>query len=271
MMTVHRVLLSLTAASLLVAGCASSDPGSTTSPQNTASATSASASASAATAADQADLRGTVVFAAASLHAAYEKIAADAGVSFSFDGSSGLVDQLAGGAPADVFASADKRNMDKAVDQGLIDGEPTMFATNYLVLATPADNAAGVKGLDESLDKAKLVVCAEEVPCGGATKRLAEAVGVQLSPVSEESNVTSVLSKVTSGEADAGLVYLTDATGAGDAVQIIKIPEAEADPNTYWIAPVKGGDAAKAQAFIDLVMGDGQAVLADYGFGTPTN
>ena len=215
---------------------------------------------------DDAEISATV-FAAASLSASFEEIAADTDVNFSFDGSSGLVDQIAGGAPADVFASADQRNMDNAVEQGLIAGEPTMFATNYLVLVTPAGNPAGVTGMDASLDDAKLVVCAPEVPCGGATERLAETLGLTLSPVSEETSVTNVLGKITSGEGDVGLVYLTDATGAGDAVEIIGIPEAEGDPNTYWIAAVEGGDTEQAQAFIDLIM-DSQDVLAGYGFGS---
>ena len=256
-----RRVLALTSALLLLAGCAStpSAPRESDSPAppNTSEA--------------PAPLQGTVVFAAASLHAVFEDIADGAGVKFSFDGSSGLVDQLAGGAPADVFASADKRNMDKAVKQGLIDGEPTMFATNTLVLVTPPDNPAGVTGLDHSLDGAKLVVCASEVPCGGATNRLAEAVGVKLKPVSEETSVTNVLGKVTAGEADAGLVYATDATGAGDKVHTIDIPEAKQDPNTYWIAAVRGGDRAKARAFIERVTGEGQQALKDYGFGPPAS
>ena len=239
------------ASALLLSGCAST----LASPEESDSA---------------APLEGTVVFAAASLHAAFEDIADGADVRSSFDGSSGLVDQIAGGAPADVFASADKRNMDKAVEKELIDGEPTMFATNTLVLVTPPDNPAGVTGLDESLDGAKLVVCASDVPCGGATNRLAEAVGVSLKPVSEETSVTNVLGKVTAGEADAGLVYATDATGAGDKVHTIDVPEAKNDPNTYWIAAVRGGNSAKARAFIEQVTGDGQQTLSDYGFGPPT-
>lgn len=245
-----RRFIALGFALLLVAGCASTP----TPPKASGS---------------PALIKGTVVFAAASLHAAFEDIADGAGVNFSFDGSSGLVDQIAGGAPADVFASADKRNMDKVVEKELIDGEPTMFATNTLVLVTPPDNPAGVTGLDDSLDGAKLVVCAADVPCGGATNRLAETVGVSLKPVSEETSVTNVLGKVTAGEADAGLVYATDATGAGDKVHTIDVPEAKNDPNTYWIAAVRGGDSAKAHAFIEHVTGDGQKTLSDYGFGPP--
>lgn len=207
----------------------------------------------------------TTVFAAASLGAAFEEVADGSDVSFSFDGSSGLVDQLAGGAPADVLATADERTMDRAVGLGLVAGEPTMFATNRLVLVTPPDNPAGITGL-ESLDGAKLVVCAPDVPCGDASARLARRAGVALHPVSEETKVTDVLGKVTAGEADAGLVYLTDARAAGDAVQLIEVPGADAETNTYWIAAVTGGDADRAREFIELVRGS-EGALERHGFG----
>lgn len=207
-----------------------------------------------------------VVFAAASLNAVFPEIAE---ATYSFDGSSGLVDQMVGGAPADVFASADKKNMDKAVEAGLIDGDPVMFATNYLVLVTPADNPAGITGFDASLDGSKLVICAADVPCGAATIKVAEAAGLTLSPVSEEAKVTDVLGKVTSGEADAGLVYATDATGAGDAVTVFEVPGAKEDPNTYWIATLKDAkNPDAAQAFVEAITGaEGQAALAGFGFG----
>ncbi|SDL21237.1 molybdate ABC transporter substrate-binding protein [Tessaracoccus oleiagri] len=208
----------------------------------------------------------TTVFAASSLTIPFEEIAEDREVSFSFDGSSGLVDQLAGGAPADVLATADQRTMDRAVELGLVEGEPTMFATNRLVLVTPPDNPAGVTGLDGSLDGAKLVVCAPEVPCGDASARLAERAGVELDPVSEETKVTDVLGKVIAGEADAGLVYFTDARGAGDEVHVIEMPEATEEPNTYWIAAVAGGDPERAAGFIRLV-GNSGPVLERHGFG----
>lgn len=232
------------------------------------------------------------VFAAASLAAAFGDIAAggdaaggDAGdggaaggdaapgsgsAVFSFGGSSGLVDQLVGGAPADVFAAADTANMDRAVAAGLIAGEPVQFATNELTLVTPPDNPAAITGLDTSLDGAKLVVCAPEVPCGRASRELAADAGIELTPVSEELSVTDVLGKVTSGEADAGLVYVTDASAAGNKVQQIEIAAAADHVNDYWIALVAGGDAEAGQAFIDQVMSAaGQKVLADYGFGAP--
>ena len=210
------------------------------------------------------------VFAAASLHESFEELAADNGadVTFSFDGSSGLVDQIAEGAPADVFASADTANMDRAVDEGLIQGEPVRFATNTLVMVVPDGNPAAVVGLDESLNGAKLVICAAEVPCGRASLALAESVGVVLDPVSEESNVTDVLGKVTSGEADAGLVYATDAMSAGDDVEVIEIPGSADHVNEYWIGVVTDGDHEAAAGFIDLVTSQpGQDLLATYGFG----
>ncbi len=209
-----------------------------------------------------------VVFAAASLEPAFTELFGD-DAQLSFDGSSGLVDQLEGGAPADVLATADQRTMDRAKDLGLIEGEPKQFAANHLVIVVPAGNPAKVTGLDASLDDAALVVCAPDVPCGAASQRLARARGVTLHPRSEETKVSDVLGKVTAGEADAGLVYLTDATKAGDAVETITVPGAEEDPNTYWIGAVHGGDADRAKAVIDKVLGDGQDVLATYGFDGP--
>lgn len=253
--------LALLAATLLLAACGqgTSEPAAS---GTTTSESSPSASA--------VDVGQVTVFAAASLNKAFPLASEGMDVDYSFDGSSGLVDQLKGGAPADVFASADKKNMDKAVEAGLIDGDPVQFATNYLVLVTPSDNPGGVTGFDSSLDGKKLVICAAEVPCGAATVKVAEAAGLTLTPVSEESSVTDVLGKVTSGEADAGIVYATDATQAGDDVATFDIPGAQDDPNTYWIAVVTNApNPTGARAFVDLIMGGGQATLGDLGFGGP--
>ncbi len=218
------------------------------------------------------------VFAAASLNQAFEDIATafavdqpDISVTFSFDASSALVDQIQGGAPADVFASADEINMDRAVEADLIEGEPSLFATNVLTIIIPKGNPAGVTGFDESLDGTKLVICADGVPCGNATRALAEELGVTLNPVSEEPKVTDVRGKVESGEADAGMVYTTDAKAAGDKVEVIAIPGADTNPNRYPIAIVKGSkNADAAKAFIDFVLSDsGRQILDSYGFGTP--
>ncbi|MGM7671356.1 molybdate ABC transporter substrate-binding protein [Microbacterium sp. A93] len=224
------------------------------------------------------------VFAAASLGAPFEELAETfeaeypgAEVEYNVAGSSTLVEQITAGAPADVFASADGHTMDRAVAASEVSGDPTAFATNMLTLITPAGNPSDLSSLqDLEHSDAKLVVCAPQVPCGAATATLAEDAGVELTPVSEEAQVTDVLGKVTSGEADAGLVYVTDAAGAGDAVDTITLEHAAAAVNTYPIAVLRGaGDhspeqAELARSFVDHVLsGHGQSVLEDHGFGPP--
>ena len=193
-------------------------------------------------------------------------------VSFSFGGSSDLVAQIQQGAPADVFASADTANMDKAVADKAVQGAPANFASNTLEIAVPPDNPAGVASLkDLARPGTKVVVCAPEVPCGAATQKVEESSGVTIKPVSEEQAVTDVLTKVESGEADAGLVYVTDVKVAGDKVKGITFPESSKAVNTYPIAALaKSGNADLAKAFVDLVTGsEGQSVLADAGFAKP--
>lgn len=218
------------------------------------------------------------VFAAASLKSAFNKIGADftaahpdTKVTFNFDGSSTLVDQLKGGASADVFASADEANMKKATDAALIAGTPTTFATNVLTLVVAPGNPKHITGLDSSLANTKLVVCANGVPCGSAFVTLEKNLGVTLKPVSEEQKVTDVLGKVTSGEADAGVVYATDAKGAGDKVATVAIPGAEKVVNRYPIGVTASAKQADAAAqFVAAVTSDaGRATLASFGFGKP--
>ena len=231
-----------------------------------------------ATGGDDEDRQQLTVFAAASLTDAFTDLAEDfertnpgVDVRLSFDGSSGLVDQIAGGAPADVFASADTRTMERAVAEGLVAGEPTPLATNVLTLITPPGNPAGITGLDESLDGARLVVCAAVVPCGNATRELAARAGFTLRPVSEESKVTDVRGKVESGEADAGIVYVTDARSAVGRVEQVPLVGADALPNIYPVAALeRATDAGLARRFVDTATGPvGRAVLAEHGFGPP--
>lgn len=216
------------------------------------------------------------VFAAASLQEPFEELGEqfeseheDVTVEFSFAGSSTLVEQIQQGAPADVFASADTKNMDKLTDAGLEEADPVDFTTNTLRIAVPAGNPAGVTDLASLTGDLNLVVCAPEVPCGAATETVEEAAGLEFAPVSEEQSVTDVLNKVTSGEADAGLVYVTDVEKAGDAVEGIDFPEAQQAVNTYPITSVDGSaNPQLGQEFVDLVTGEeGQEVLAGYGFG----
>ena len=216
------------------------------------------------------------VLAAASLQKAFEEIEKTVekdnpglDVTFDFQGSQDLVASLAGGDSADVLATANNSTMKTAADQKLV-GSQTEFATNVLTLIVPKGNPKRITGLDSSLDGANLVICAPEVPCGEATKKLAEAQGITLKPVSEEQKVTDVRGKVESGEADAGIVYTTDAAAAKDKADKIDIPDGGV-VNHYPIAQTaKPENPAGAQAFIDAVTGKaGQEILAKHGFGKP--
>ena len=264
----HRLAITaltfVSAASLVACG------GASDSTNSAAPATAASA--------DTAITGEVTVFAAASLQDAFQELAtsfeaAHAGVhiTFDFQGSQDLVTALDGGSPADVLATANNSTMTDAANKGLV-GEQTEFATNVLTLIVPAGNPAGVTGInDGSLDNADLVICAPEVPCGEATAKLADELGVTLNPVSEEQKVTDVRGKVESGEAQAGIVYTTDAAKSGSKVEPIALP-ANSVINHYPIALTKSaGNPQAAQAFIDYVLSpEGQKVLQDtYGFGAP--
>ena len=216
------------------------------------------------------------VLAAASLQKAFEEIEKTVekdnpglDVTFDFQGSQDLVASLAGGDSADVLATANNSTMKTAAEQKLV-GNQTEFATNVLTLIVPKGNPKKITGLDSSLDGANLVTCAAEVPCGEATKKLTNALGVTLNPVSEEQKVTDVRGKVESGEADAGIVYTTDAAAAKDKADKIDIPDGGV-VNHYPIAPTaKPENPAGAQVFIDAVTGKtGQEILAKHGFGKP--
>ena len=219
------------------------------------------------------------VFAAASLKATFTTLGErfEAGhpgttVEFSFAGSSDLVSQIVAGAPADVLASADEASMAEVAGQELLDGRPVDFATNVLEIATPRGNPAHVASFaDLARPGLDVVVCAPQVPCGAAAAKVERATGVTLAPVSEESSVTDVLGKVTSGEADAGLVYATDVEAAGDAVTGVPFRESAGAVNTYPIAALSGSaHRATAEAFRDFVTSaEGRATLTAAGFGEP--
>jgi len=263
----------IAAVSLLSAVCLAAC-GGTASNSSTGAATGA---ASAGTSGDAGKATGKVtVLAAASLQKAFEEIEKTVekdnpglDVTFDFQGSQDLVASLAGGDSADVLATANNSTMKTAADQKLV-GDQTEFATNVLTLIVPKGNPKKITGLDSSLEGANLVICAPEVPCGEATKKLAAAQGVTLNPVSEEQKVTDVRGKVESGEADAGIVYTTDAAAAKDKADKIDIPDGGV-VNHYPIAQTaKPENPAGAQAFIDAVTGKaGQEILAKHGFGKP--
>lgn len=220
-----------------------------------------------------------VVFAAASLKPAFTQIGAqfkaqNAGsdVDFEFAGSSELATQLTQGATADIFASADTAQMDTVTKAGLVSGDPMKFASNTLVIVTAPGNPRKVVSFaDLARPGLGVVICQKPVPCGSATQRVEDGTGVHLSPVSEELSVTDVLNKVTTGQADAGLVYVTDAHSAGDKVTTVSFPEAAAAVNVYPIAVLKKAPKPTlAQRFVAMVTGDvGRNILAQAGFAKP--
>ncbi len=251
----------------LLAGCSAAEDDSASTPSGPGSPAPAA-------------ITGEVtVFAAASLKSTFTELGArfendhpGTKVTFNFAGSSDLVAQLAQGAPADVLASADTTTMTRALDDGLVAGVPADFATNTLTIVTPPGNPAGIASFADLADSAvQVVVCAPQVPCGAATEKVENATGVTLTPVSEESGVTDVLGKITSGQADAGLVYVTDAASAGDRVTAIPFPESSDAVNTYPIATLtEATNPSAAQTFVGLVTGpQGREVLSAAGFGTP--
>ncbi|WP_345184553.1 molybdate ABC transporter substrate-binding protein [Microbacterium panaciterrae] len=252
------------AAVLALAGCSAPGASPSTSPTPSATATSTASGE-------------LTVFAAASLSGAFAKItdafeAENPGVTvtpITYDGSSTLATQIIAGAPVDVFASADQKNMDKVSQAGLA-GTVPVFTTNVLQIAVAPGNPHHVTGLSSLTDPSlKVVLCAPAVPCGNAAKTLLDAAGAAVTPASEEQNVTAVLAKVKAGEADAGLVYTTDVKAAGSAVTGVAIPGADKAINSYPITVLKGAKNPKAAtAFVDFVRSPaGQRILKDLGFG----
>jgi molybdate transport system substrate-binding protein len=223
--------------------------------------------------------RTLTVFAAASLtevfdelEPRYEQVHPGVDVVFNYGASSDLAQQIVNGAPADLFAAANTSTMTTVSDAGLLDGGSSVFATNVLEIVTPPGNPAGIASFaDLARPGLKVVVCAPQVPCGAAADKIEQAIGVTLNPVSEEPDVKSTLGKVTTGNADAGLVYATDVHAAGDDVEGIEFPEATLSVNSYPIAVIAKAPAADlARAFQELVTGaEGRAVLGSAGFGSP--
>ncbi len=236
-----------------------------------------------------ADARPPVsVFAAASLRESFEAAAkaftskTGTNVTFNFGGSDTLETQIAEGAPADVFASANKTQMQKAVDAGLISGEPQIFARNQLAIVIPKNNPGRVaSAADLGRSGVHVVLAAPTVPVGDyartAFANLAKLpeYGAQFEPavaanvVSNEVDVKAVVTKVSLGEADAGVCYLTDITpSVAKSVSPIAFPSGTAPEAMYPIAIVKASkNASGAQAFIDFVLSpDGQAYLKARGF-----
>jgi molybdate transport system substrate-binding protein len=258
---VNARLLAVAGLSLLLAGCGSS---------------SGSAPSAAPSATPQG--RTLTVLAATSLTETFtgleQRFEADnpgVDVRLNFAGSSDLAQQIVNGAPADVFAAASDATMKTVTDAGLTTAPPTVFATNVLQIATAPGNPKGIATFaDLAKPDLKVVVCAPQVPCGAAAEKIEKATGVTLSPVSEEADVKSTLGKVTSGDADAGLVYVTDVSATEGQVQGVSFPEANQATTNYPIAVLKNAPQAElAQQFEDLVTGEtGKKELLAAGFGS---
>lgn len=220
-----------------------------------------------------------LVFAAASLTEAFEALAAaftDANpevvVTLNLAGSQTLASQIAEGAPADVFASADTTQMDAVADTTTLAGEPAVFTANRLAIVVEAGNPRGIGGLADLADDDLLVVLpAEEVPAGRYARQVLQGADVTVTPVSLERDVRAALSKVALGEADASIVYASDLVAAGERVTGVEIP---ADDNVTAVYPIaRLADAPNpvaADAFVAFVLSEpGQAILAEHGFSAP--
>jgi molybdate transport system substrate-binding protein len=194
-------------------------------------------------------------------------------VTFNFAASSALAQQINDGAPADVFVSADEPNMTKVIDAGNASA-PTPVARNRLALLVEPGNPKGITGLaDLARPGVVFVLCAPEVPCGKVGAAALTKANVTAQPASLEENVKAVVSKVTLGEADAGIVYATDVRAAGDKAQSVDIDVAD-DPSLEAVYPIAvtktGATNDAARTWVDYVLsGDGQSTLASFGFLPP--
>jgi molybdate transport system substrate-binding protein len=251
------------AALLLVAGCSSSSNGTNAggSPSSSAKPTGS-----------------ITVLAASSLTEAFNQIAKDfeaanpgTTVTLSFAASSALAQQVTSGAPADVFASASSKNMDQVVSAGGASG-PTTFAKNVMEIATPPSNPANVTSVDDlAKSSVKVALCQPQVPCGSTAQKVFTNAKITVTPVTQEPDVKSVLSKVTLGEVDAGMVYVTDVKAAGDKVKGVEIASDVNASTSYPIAALsKAPNPTTAAAFVAYVLSPaGQQVLSAAGFQSP--
>lgn len=218
------------------------------------------------------------VFAAASLTETFTQIGADfeaanpgTVVRFNFSGSSTLANQINQGAPADVFVSANPANMQIIIDAGSATGLATIVVRNQLVIAVPVGNPHNVTSLADLADpELKVALCAEQVPCGAASRAALDTGGVDLTPVTLELDVKAALSKLTLGEIDAALVYRTD-VAAEEAVEGVEFPESEAAINDYPMVVLNDAPNPRAaRAFTEYLRSEpATAVLLEAGFQAP--
>lgn len=206
------------------------------------------------------------------IETAFEQANPEIDVILNFGASSALKEQILGGAPIDVFASANMTNMEQLVGSGAVDGVPTRFAANRLEIAVPRGNPAGITGLSDFADGELLIgLCAESSPCGGFARQVLDNAGISPEIDTNETDVRSLLTKLEAGELDAGIVYVTDVISSGGRVEGVEIPEALNVLAEYPLAVLAGAPhPERARAFVAFVLStEGQAILDKYGFVSP--
>lgn len=229
-----------------------------------------------------AQLHGTLtVLAAASLNDAFDEIGQQfhkmhpgVEVKFSYAGSSSLVTQIKQGITADIFASADATNMSAVTSAGLASGQPRTLAHNLLEIMTERGNPKNIRTIQNLANPGlKVVLCAPAVPCGRYAAEMFQKAGVTVHPVSEETSVSGVVTKITLGEADAGVVYKTDVKAAGETVSGVAIPAKQNVQATLSIVKLKDApNSQAAEAFINYVLSSaGRNTLEGFGFTAPTS
>lgn len=275
----HRriVPLAISALALAMVGACASDTSSKQVPPVVETPSASASPSPSATGTATGDL---TVLAAASLTEVFQKLATTfqsenpgVHVTFSFGASSTLAQQIVAKAPADVFAAASPATMKTVTDAGDATGNPQLFVRNVLEIAVPPSNPGNVTGLsDFSKSDLKIAVCAVAVPCGAAADKVFKATGISAEIDSYEQDVKGVLTKVESGEADAGLVYATDVKSAGDKVKGIDFPEASNAINDYPIAALtEAKNPSAAAAWIAfLSSAEARQAFTDAGFQLPS-
>jgi molybdate transport system substrate-binding protein len=259
---VKRLLVLTMSSTLLLAACGDSGGGGGGSPSGSPEAVELTVSAA-----------SSLTAAFTDIGAAFEDANPGATVTFNFGPSDGLATQIDEGAPVDVFASASPKWMDTVQDEGPGVTGMSDFARNKLAIIVPSGNPAGIESVNDLTGEGvQLVIAAEGVPAGDYAREIFDNAGIAKAAlanvVSNEEDVKAVIQKVISGDADAGIGYVTDATPElADQISLITIPDDVNVIATYPIAVVAGSQEADlAQRFVDYVLGEGQQTLASYGF-----
>ena len=223
---------------------------------------------------------GTItIFAASSLTNAFDRVGDEltrlypaTRYTFNYGSSSTLATQIVNGAPADVFASADELNLQKVLDAALVQSPASIFATNRLQIAVAPSNPKRISSLADLARRDLVVVlAAPNVPAGKYALDALGKAGVTLTPASQEVDVRAVLNKVALGEADAGIVYVTDVRSAAGRVASVDIPEQHQVIARYPVAVLRESRNQRLSSlFVEFLLGaDGQRVLGDFGFTRP--